>query len=195
MHEGRVAADERCIDDGIPVTTVARTLLDLASVLEPERLRQAVSKAEARQLTDVVSLPMLLERHRGRRGIAVLREILEDRRFGRDVTRSDLEIDFQTFLRERAFARPEINARLEVGGRHLEVDCIWRELGVIVELDSRRHHAGWDASEADRARDRILIAAGYAPLRVTWKALHLDPDRLEDELRAALSRRAAGLPP
>jgi very-short-patch-repair endonuclease len=195
IHEGRVAADEWCIEDGIPVTTVARTLIDLAAVLDRERLFQAVSKAEALQLTDVVALPALLERHRGRRGIVVLREIVEDRRLGLDIARSDLEIDFQTFLRERGFVRPEINAVLEVGGRRLEVDCLWLDQHVIVEVDSRQHHAAWDASESDRARDRTLIAAGYVPLRVTWKALHLQPDQLEGELRAALARRAAPLPP
>jgi very-short-patch-repair endonuclease len=140
-------------------------------------------------------LPELLARHRGRRGIAALREIIDDGRLGLDIARSELEIDFQTFLRQRGFGRPEINAIVEVGGRRLEVDCLWRDQRVIVEVDSRRHHSDWDASETDRARDRALIAAGYVPLRVTWRALHLAADRLEAELRAALARRAAPLPP
>jgi hypothetical protein len=84
------------------VTTVSRTLLDLASVLDRDRLAQAIQRAEARQLTDPVGLRALLERYPGRRGTAVLREVLANRRLGLDVARSDLEIDFQTFLRSIA---------------------------------------------------------------------------------------------
>jgi very-short-patch-repair endonuclease len=193
MHECRIAADERCVKDGIPVTTPARTLLDLASVLDTERLRQAVNKAEALQLTDVVGLPTLLTRHRGRRGVAVLREIIESGRLGLDITRSDLEVDFQTFLRDRGLPRPEINARVEVGSQTFELDCLWRNQGVIAELDSRTHHLDPESFESDRARDRALIAAGFIPVRITWRALHLDPDRLHNELRAALTGRAASL--
>lgn len=193
VHQGKIAADERCVVDGIPTTTVARTLLDLAAVLDPERLHQAVAKAESLELTDVVALPALLERHRGRRGVAGLREIVADRRLGLDVARSDLELDFQTFLRERDFPPPEINAWFELGDRWVEVDCLWRREGVVVELDSRAHHSSWDSAEADRARDRHLIAEGLIPIRVTWRALHLAADRLGDELRAALARPTATL--
>jgi hypothetical protein len=111
VRHGRITEDERCVHDGIPVTTVARTLLDLASVLDRERLHQAVSRAEARELTDLVPLPTLLTRHRGRRGVARLREIVADRRLGLDITRSELEIDFQNFLRQRGLPRPELNGR------------------------------------------------------------------------------------
>ncbi|MFL5871278.1 MAG: hypothetical protein ACJ75R_09360, partial [Solirubrobacterales bacterium] len=188
FHEGAIAEYERSIEDGIPVTTPARTLIDLASVLDRDRLRQAVAKAEALELTDRVGLPSLLERHRGRRGTRALREIVADRRLGLDVARSELEIHFGAFLRERGLPRPEMNTWLEVGGTWIQVDCLWRDEGVVVELDSRAHHADWDSAEADRARDRALIAHGLIPIRVTWRAIHLGPDRLEAELGAALLR-------
>jgi very-short-patch-repair endonuclease len=191
VHESKIAPGERCIEDGIPVTTISRTLLDLASMLDRDRLHQAVAKAEKLGLTDPVGLPALLERHRGRRGIAALREIVADRRLGLDVARSELEVDFRAFLRRRDLPPAEVNAWIEVGGKWLEVDFLWRHERVVVELDSRAHHADWDAAEADRARDRTLIANGVIPIRVTWRALHLEPERLYAELRAALAGRAA----
>jgi very-short-patch-repair endonuclease len=194
IHQARIAADERSIEDAIPVTTVARTLLDLGSVLDREQLHQAVSKAEARGLSDAVALPELLDRHRGKRGVAVLREIVGDARLGLDITRSELEIEFQTFLRERALERPEINAVIEAGGRRIEVDCVWRAQRVIVEVDSRTHHLDEKAFESDRSRDRALIAAGWVPLRVTARSLRRNSDALETELRSALTRRAATSP-
>jgi hypothetical protein len=195
VYERRIAGDERDFENGIPVTTVARTILDLASVLDRERLHQAVSKAEARGLSDAVALPELLERHRGKRGVAVLRRIIGDTRLGLDVTRSELEIEFQAFLGGRGFERPEINAVVEVAGRRLEVDCLWRDQRVIVEVDSRTHHLDATAFESDRARDRALTAAGWVPLRVTAKSLRRHSAAVAAELRAALDGRAATLPP
>jgi very-short-patch-repair endonuclease len=190
MHRGVVADDERCVEDGIPVTTVSRTLLDLASVIDRDRLHRVVAKAEALELTDPVGLPVLLDRHRGRRGTAALREIVADRRLGLDVARSDLEVGFQAFLRKRGIRRPEVNTWIQVGGNWIQIDCLWRRERVVVELDSRKHHASWESAEADRARDRTLVAHGLIPIRVTWRAIHLEPGRLDAELRAALSRRA-----
>jgi hypothetical protein len=194
FHEGHVHADERSFEDRIPVTTVARTLLDLAAVEADERLEQAVQRAVARELTDRVGLPALLDRYPGRRGTARLRAIISDARLGLDVTKSELETDFRAFLRERDIPVPEANARLEVDCAWIEVDCLWRAEGVVAELDSRAHHMDARAFERDRERDRALLALGIVTFRITWRALHLDPDRLDRDLRAALARRAARLP-
>ena len=193
MHEGPLPEDERTIHDGIPVTTVARTLLDLATVLDHERLAQAVGKAEALVLGDATSLSDLMRRYPSRRGAVSLRTILADSRLGLDVARSELEIRFLAFLRDRDLPRPEVNAAITAGGRRMEVDCLWRDARLVVELDSRAHHSGWRAADADRARDLALIAAGMRTARVTWRRLHRDAGRLEAELRAALG--AGGPPP
>ena len=121
-----LAPDEITIEDGIPVTTVARTLLDLASVLDRDRLAQAIGAAEKRRLTDSPSLPVLIERHRGARGLATLRTVVEDRRLGLDVPASELEIEFAAFVRRRGLPGPEVNAWLELGGHWFELDCLWR---------------------------------------------------------------------
>lgn len=187
VHWGRLERDETTSRDRIPTTTVARTLLDLAAVLPVHRLEAAVAEAERRRLSDPASLPELLERYRGRRGLVALRAIVADRRLGRDVPRSELELRFLAFLDRRGFPRPELNAPVVVGGRAIEADCVWRESRLAVELDSHQWHANPDAFEDDRARDRALVAAGWRPMRITWRHLHHAPEQLERELKAALT--------
>ncbi len=187
-----LAPDEITTEDGIPVTTVARTLLDLASVLDHERLVQAVGAAEKRLLADSPSLPVLIERHRGARGLATLRTIVADSRLGIDVPASELEIEFATFVRRRGLPAPEVNAWLEVDGRWFELDCLWRTHGLAVELDSREHHADAGSFERDRARDTALLSIGVRTARVTARRLRVDPDGLERELRSALSGSGFG---
>ena len=191
VHEGALQADETTVHDGIPVTTVARTLLDLAAVVSPGRLAAMVNEAERRRLADSPSLPELLERHRGARGIAALRSILADRRTGVDVTRRELEARFLEFVHERDLPHPELNPTLDVDGRRFEPDCLWRSSRLIVELDSHAYHSGRSEFEGDRARDRALLVAGLITIRVTWRQLHDEPDRLDRDLRAVLERRDA----
>ncbi|HLM30258.1 MAG TPA: type IV toxin-antitoxin system AbiEi family antitoxin domain-containing protein [Solirubrobacterales bacterium] len=186
FQQNALPSDEITVVEGIPVTTVARTLLDVAATWSKPRLRQAVSLAEHRLVTSSPSLPALIERYPGRRGLADLREILSGDRLGLDLARSELEIEFQEFLYQRGLPLPEINAIVEVGGRQLEVDCLWRSQRFVVELDSRAHHAGWETAETDRARDLTLLSGGFRCARVTARKLRRDADRLEVELRAAL---------
>jgi hypothetical protein len=145
-------------------------------------------RTDRRRLADSPSLPELLERYPGRRGISALRELLADRRLGLDVPRSELEARFVAFLDRHGLPRPERNALIELPGRVVEVDCLWKESRLAVELDSRAWHSDCDAFEEDRARDRGLVAAGWRPIRVTWRHLHRAPQRLAYELRAALTR-------
>jgi hypothetical protein len=189
-----VPADERAVRDGIPVTTVARTLLDLAAVLEPVRLEQVVSQAEARLLGDSPGLLALIDRYPGRRGLANLRSVLKRGRLGLDIAHSDLEIRFLAFVDQCGLPRPEVNVWLELDRDRIEVDCLWRAQRLIVEVDSRAHHLDVRSFESDRARDRRLLAAGFVSIRVTSRALELEPRALEGDLRSALSRRNASSP-
>jgi very-short-patch-repair endonuclease len=191
MHESELPADELTVIDGIPVTTVARTLLDLAAVMPPHLVQQAAGQAERRLLADSPSLPELLERHRGRRGIAELRRVLADSRLGLDLSRSELEDRFIAFVEARGLPRPQVNAAVHLGGRRFEVDCLWRDRRLVVELDSRAFHLDPVAFENDRARDRALIGAGFRTIRITWRQLEREPDALAADLRTTLSRRTA----
>ncbi len=191
FHRVALASDELVVRDRIRVTTVARTLLDLAAVLSRERLEQAIATAERLGLADSPSLPELMERYPRRRGMANLRAILGEPGLGTGITRSELEVRFLRFLRRHDLPRPEINAWVEVGGRRLEVDCLWRDARLVVELDSRKHHLDRVAFEVDRARDRALVAAGFRCIRITWRQLHDQPHALAADLRSALAQRTA----
>jgi very-short-patch-repair endonuclease len=79
-----------------------------------------------------------------------------------------------------------VNARLRIGNRWLEVDCLWRAQQLVVELDGRSAHATAAAFERDRARDRLLSVAGLRPVRITWRQLQNDTDALASDLGALL---------
>ena len=185
-HVSPLAPDEVTSLDGIPITTVARTLLDLATVLDRHRLAKAIDEAEVRGLGDRLSLPALLERYPRRRGTAQLRAILAAKRIGLDIPHTDLEIEFLALIDRHRLPPPKVNAWLTVGERSFEVDCLWREAHLIVELDGRAVHGTADAFEADRERDRILLADGWRVMRVTWRQLLHDPAGVTRDLRAAL---------
>ena len=111
---------------------------------------------------------------------------MEDRALAAGKTRSELEDRFLLFCRRRGLPLPETNVELAVRGRTLNVDCVWRKARVVLELDGRRAHDTATAFEADRSRDRALVAAGWRPTRATWTHLHAEADALEADLRAAL---------
>ena len=172
---------------GIPMTTPARTLFDLAAVLDKPRLERAIDRAEAMQLTSPTSLIALLKRYPRRRGIANLRQILNEEQIGLRVTKSELEDLFAAFVDRHRLPRPETNVWLKLDERWVEVDGLGRRQRLIVELDGRRFHGTPLAFEADRARDRGLIAAGWRVMRVTWRQLRREPAALAWDLAAALS--------
>jgi hypothetical protein len=189
-HSARLPPDEVEVREGIATTTVCRTLLDLASVLDRHRLEGALAEVEYRKLDDPLGLPRLLERHRGARGSAVLRSLLEDGDFARGVTRSELEDRFLRLLDAAGLPRPERNAPLQLDGAFIEVDCLWRAERVAVELDGRPSHERNRQFDSDRARDRRLSAARWRPVRITWRQLEETPKEVVDDLRALLEAPA-----
>jgi very-short-patch-repair endonuclease len=182
-HRIALAEDEITINDGIPVTTPARTLLDLAEQLTPQRLERAVHEAEYRRLTSPLSLDALLTRHQGRRGTAALRMIVDRRDLGRTRTKTELEIAFLAFLDAHHIERPRVN---EPVGPYT-VDALWPHQRLVAELDGRQAHQTAKAFEDDRARDRDLQVRGYRVLRITWRHLHEDERTIATQLRALLA--------
>lgn len=163
----------------IPVTTVARTLVDLASRVRPAQLRRAVERAEALELFDLRQVtPMLSER-----GAKPLRVLLDDARaHGLPMTRSLLEAEFIEFCLAYGLPRPQIN-RWD-GSR--EVDFRWAELGVVVEADGWEFHRTRAAFERDAERTQALAAGGWIVIRVTWRQLRSDPEAVAARLRPVL---------
>ncbi|HKJ37027.1 MAG TPA: type IV toxin-antitoxin system AbiEi family antitoxin domain-containing protein [Solirubrobacterales bacterium] len=184
FHSGALPADETTTHDGIPTTTVARTLFDLASVLDPYRLEQALAQAELRRYADSPSLPQLIARYPGHRGVASLKRALGAGAAERGVTESPLEDLFQEFLIARGLERPELNPAVDLGHRVVRPDGLYRQLGLVIELDGRSVHQRRRAFESDRLRDRELLVAGLRTVRVTSEQLRQDPDGLEGDLVA-----------
>jgi very-short-patch-repair endonuclease/predicted transcriptional regulator of viral defense system len=184
-------ADEVTIERGIPVTTPARTLLDLAAVLTEHQLTRAAERAEALRLTSPTSLEALVERYPRRPGTPAVKRLIEGRRIRPTTTRSDLERRFLTLLDAESLPRPLVNAEIHLNETtKLEPDFTWRSHRLIVELDGYETHGTREGFERDRARDRALQSAGWRVLRITWRQLHADPATIAAELHALLSRTA-----
>jgi predicted transcriptional regulator of viral defense system len=185
-HYGAIEPDEVTTLRGIPVTTVSRTIFDLASVEAPVRVKAAMAEAEVLRLTDRLSLADLLERYPHRRGAAVVREILSAAG-PPPRTRGELELAFLEFLVAVGLPVPETNVWLQVGEHWIEADCVWRAQKVIAELDSHSIHGTPTAFERDRARDRRLAARRWHPIRVTWRHIHHEQAELAEDLNTLLA--------
>lgn len=187
LHESAIPEDERTEILNIPVTVVARVVLDLAPRLSLDRVKRVMNLAERLPPTSGPTIPDLIERYPRKPGAHKVRKILAEGNLGRDVTKRELEARFQEFLRSGRFLMPAVNAPIQLlDGTWIEVDCLWREERVIVELDSREFHDNRAAFEQDRLRDMALAAAGYTVARITWKRLHTDEAKLAHELRSVL---------
>jgi very-short-patch-repair endonuclease len=190
IHRARhVHPDDVTVREGIPVTTVERTLVDLTDVLGEERLLRAIREAEFLKLLDFDALGVAIERSRGRRHLRALKQALAHHR-PRQVVRGELEHRFSELVRGAGLPAPETNVRVKTWRRVYTVDCLWREHGLAVELDGRAAHARTTAFEADRARDAALNAAGLRTLRFTWQRVTREPESVLAEVIATM--RAAG---
>jgi very-short-patch-repair endonuclease len=158
--------DDRAVRNGIPVTSVARTLLDFAETAREDQVRRAFEEAERQRLLDMRAVDALLERSSGRRGQRVLRAVMAES-VPMEFTRTDLERAFLELCRQAGLPRPAMN--VWVAG--CEVDAVWPEHGLAVEVDSYEFHRTRAAFERDRKRDTALQLAGYRVLRVTDRRL------------------------
>jgi very-short-patch-repair endonuclease len=169
---------------GIPVTTVATTLVDIASVLDVETLARACHEAGVRHGTTPAHVDAVLARRSNAKGAAKLRRILHgDVR----VTLSGLERRFLDLIRDAGLALPQTNR--PAGGRR--VDCRWPERRLTVELDSYRYHRSRHAWELDRRREREARRRGDEFRRYTYDDVFEDPGTVLAELRPLLSSRPA----
>lgn len=180
--------DDRAEVDGVPVTSVARTLLDLAEVVSADRLARAFENADRMRLIDMRALHELCARSRGRHGLKPLRALLAEYAPSAVDTRSELERRFLGLCREAGLPRPLVNT--VVAGH--EVDALWPDRRLVAELDGYAFHGTRVAFERDRARDASLQLAGYRVLRFTARMLDRDREEVAAAIRSLL--RAGGEP-
>jgi very-short-patch-repair endonuclease len=181
VHETSILhAEDTTVHHGIPVTSVARTFLELAAHLNATRLRKAVDEAARQRILDLRAIDRAIGRSPKRRGAAKFQEIISDHRPPPDA-RSRLEIEFWEAIRDDpAIPTPQVNVL--VAG--IEVDFFWPATRLVVELDSRRYHMGPHEFENDRIRDAKLLRAHCRTLRVTDARMHHDRAQLLDDVRA-----------
>jgi very-short-patch-repair endonuclease len=186
-HISKVPEDERTVEQGIPVTSVPRTIFDLAATEPVDVVENLLREMEYLELRDRLSLWDLLERYPGKRGSRKVRAALnrlKEEPPGRK--RSPLEERFAPFLSQHRLPLPRFNDPITVGGKHYEVDCHWPGTEQIVELDGWGSHKTRSAFREDRARDRRLRVAGYSVTRITWNELDDEPEAIAADLRALL---------
>jgi very-short-patch-repair endonuclease len=187
VHRGSLPGDEVVRVREIPVTSVPRTMLDLAGTLEEREVERAWNEMEVRGYTDRLSVPHLLERYPGRKGSLVLARLANRKSLPVGITRNDFEEAFLALIDLHGLPRPRMNVHVPLRGRFYEIDCFWEEQRVAIELDGGPVHKTTKAFEDDRERDRILTAEGYTTSRVTWHHLHDKAQELASDLRQILT--------
>jgi very-short-patch-repair endonuclease len=173
--------DEATSLHGIPITTPARTLLDLAAVLGAREIEQALASA-LRDGMEKQQLVELLARYPTRPGAPILRVLVGEENLA--FTRSHAEAVFLAILDRGGLPKPETNVRI----RGIEVDCLFRAARLVVEIDGFTYHSSPAAKERDHHRDQVLYLAGYDVIRFTWKQLDQHPDRVLATVAGALAR-------
>ncbi|MBS1863891.1 MAG: DUF559 domain-containing protein [Actinobacteria bacterium] len=189
-HFACLPEGERDVVDGIPVTSAARAVLDLAGNKGEAAAEAALREMEYLGIYGPASLPALLERYPRHRGAAIVGRCLErlkDDPGGR--VRSTLEESFLPFLDRYQIPRPRLNAWLSVGEHRFQVDCYWPEARLIGELDGFQSHRTKRALADDRRRDRRLLAASYRVVRITYGQLLSEPAEVARDLLDLLAQR------
>jgi len=180
FHHAQLAPDEVTVEHGIPTTTPARTLVDLAPLLPSPTLARMIEAAPRKG----APLAELLDRYPRRPGTAKLRAVLAR---AMPFTRSDLEAKVWAAMQRAGLQQPQVNQVIE----GYEVDFVWHEHGVIAELDTYVTHGSRVAFERDRERDRKLAIAGWTVVRITDESGLEDLSRLLAASAGRSQRRRA----
>jgi very-short-patch-repair endonuclease len=176
--------------DGIPVTTLARTYLDLAEVVNGRRLLEALETGQRQDKLDVHAIEAVIARNPGRHGISPLKDAIAQLTDDPPLIQSPLEQAFREIIRRHHLPQPQFNVYVE--GEL--VDAVWPDHRLVVEVDGWRFHCDKRAFETDRRRDRKLVRAGWLVVRFTYADVTEDPAGVACEL-SELLREAPWPPP
>ena len=185
-HRSRLDPREVTIVDGIPTTTCARTLLDLAELIHPEALASAIDQAEILRIFDLNELEATLARNPGRHALGPLQALLRSLDPQTKLTRNDFELLLYRLCDQAGLPKPKPNQWLQLEDTWVQPDFLWPESRLIVETDGWETHGTRQAFERDRAKDALLARAGYRVLRFTWRQLRDEPEKVIATIRAGL---------
>jgi hypothetical protein len=183
--------DERGTVEGIPCTSPARTLVDLAGTIGDRTLRSCFERAAQRKILDIPAIEASMDP--GRRGMPALRSLAEDWRRAAPLTKkgrlkSPLEAKVLPLVLHRGVPPPLLNAPVQIASGRIEVDFLWPDHRFVVEADSRAFHSTPLAFERDRWRDRELLHAGYTSLRVTHQEAEREAAAVAHTISKTLAR-------
>jgi very-short-patch-repair endonuclease len=174
------------VHHGLPVTAPARTLIDRAAQISPDQLDRELNEARVLNLVTDADLYAAIDRCPGRTGVGALRALLTAQR-GPALTRSEAERRFRHIIEHGQLPWPRFNVYLH----HKQVDLLWPDLHLIVEVDGYSTHSTRKAFERDRQRDQHLAAQGYTTIRITWRQLTQHPLAVLSNLAQAIARAQA----
>lgn len=185
IHRAYLMPEDEAEVTGVPVTSVARTVLDLADALRRDRLERLLERAEELNLLDLVEINELMSRTTRHKGRRALRAALAAHGHGTSFTRSGLERRFLRMVMATGLSRPSMN--FNVAG--YELDAYWADERLGVELDVFETHGSRAAFERDRVRDEDLALAGTLVIRVTGARLDREPEEVMARVSTLLARR------
>ncbi len=158
-----------CTIDGVPTTTLPRTLVDIASAVGQRGVERAIAEAQHLKMFDRGAMRAAIIRMTGRRGVAIVRAALEVDGIEKTRTNKELEERALALIRRGRLPIPEVNVLIEAPGGPYKCDFVWRDARLIVETDGRAAHVRESQFEEDRRRDANLKLAGWQVLRFTWR--------------------------
>jgi very-short-patch-repair endonuclease len=188
VHRVSLRAGDVASVEGVAVTSMVRTLLDLSGITGGRELERVLAQAERQYGLDRSTLESLADRHAGRPGAPTLRALLVSDA-GMSLTRSEAEERFLALIRKAQLPAPETNVQL---GEY-EVDFVWRRERLVVEVDGFAFHSSRHNFELDRLRDGWLMSRGMSVMRVTWQQLVHEPTALVARVAQSLARAGAGI--
>ncbi|MBV9167471.1 MAG: type IV toxin-antitoxin system AbiEi family antitoxin domain-containing protein [Solirubrobacterales bacterium] len=179
------AADTTNVN-GIPCTTVARTLFDLGEVIDGRRLERAFDQAEILEILDMRAIEDQVCRNATRPAAQRVKRVLEAHYIGSTPTESEIEEAFLALCRRARLPQPEVQQWLHLpdGGPPIRADFLWRHQRVVVETDGDRYHGTHQAARRDARRDQRLTVHRFKPIRTGWRQIFYRPAELEATLRA-----------
>jgi len=189
VHYARLADDDRAVCEAIPLTSVARTLLDLAAILSPVRLDRAIERSEELRLFDLRSVEALIDRAGSHPGRGRLRRAIAIYRDEPAFTRSRLEQRFLDLVKRAGLPAPSMN----FWEGKFELDAYWRSERFVVELDVYETHGSRASFESDRVRQEELKLMGIEMIRVTGPRLDREPGAVAQRIGALLEQRRGQL--
>ena len=192
VHQSRsLGPRERTTVDGIACSSVARTLLDLASVVDGATLDDAVSRALTTGQTSLARLDRYLTGSlAGRRRVVALRETVDRHRDRQQLTQSLLEAIVDRAVADGSIPTPHRQLPVVVGAHEFRLDLAWPEAMVFVEADGFAFHSSRRQFQRDRERQNLLVVAGWLPLRYTWAVAMAEPRLIVRQLGKILPGRS-----